>query len=364
MSLIVQPGLSVLIEDVTDLDPNINLLPGADIYYSAYPAADGKVGIYTKWSGEGGAEQAITGIRQGVAPRSTTWSKAVDLLKSRYCQLNPPGAGITSVLIVRDSDNDGGRNSPTATAGTTNGINTDAGAFGGVMELLNSLPTHVLEAACKRHPVGQVATSTLGRTATTMSASTRSQVFVGPVSEIRPPNNAGITTWTEPVKPTAQSSATTSAKAPELCTPMKQRLLSATPITNSYTNHSTSPRLPEPPRTTHVTTSPSVQTLAQVDNPAARAPVSTGRGCIDSPLRAVGAAYFTVPKECYVMGHWTRTVLEFMRCDKEVILIIEERLCSFAFEEDDVELQALFAEDLTVELHGVLPQNIRRRIRE
>lgn len=49
LSYIIRLGISVLVNDVFDLDPSINLLLGANIFYSAYPAAEGKVGIYTKW---------------------------------------------------------------------------------------------------------------------------------------------------------------------------------------------------------------------------------------------------------------------------------------------------------------------------
>lgn len=49
MSPLIRPGISVLINDITDLDPNVNLLLGATLFYSAYPAAEGKAGIYAKW---------------------------------------------------------------------------------------------------------------------------------------------------------------------------------------------------------------------------------------------------------------------------------------------------------------------------
>lgn len=46
---LIRPGISVLVGDVSDLDSAVNLLPGTTLFYSAYPAADGKAGIYTKW---------------------------------------------------------------------------------------------------------------------------------------------------------------------------------------------------------------------------------------------------------------------------------------------------------------------------
>lgn len=53
------------------------------------------------------------------------------------------------------------------------------------------------------------------------------------------------------------------------------------------------------------------------------------------------------------MGHWTRTILEFIGCD-QVIPIVEQRLQSLAYDEDDVELQVLLARDLSVELSHLI----------
>lgn len=83
---------------------------------------------------------------------------------------------------------------------------------------------------------------------------------------------------------------------------------------------------------------------------AVHASGSTTRALIDSPLRGVGIARFAAPKECYVLGHWTRMVLRFIECDREVIPIIESRLHHFTYDEDDVELQASLSEAVNLEL--------------
>lgn len=269
-------------------------------------------------------------------------------------QFNPPGSGITSVVIVPDNDNDdddGSHDSFTATAGDANAVDMDAGAFGSVMELLSTLPTDVLEAAYRHRPVGHIATNTVGRTATTTLATTQPQL-IGSASRSSPSNDIVTKARTPSAKPTAESLASAKTTAPS--TPIKQHQSSAASTTDSNITPSTSSKVSNLPDTPRANASSSLQTSAQATATPPRAPVSTVRGRIDSPLHGIGVAHFITPKECYVVGHWTRTVLEFLSCEKEVVPIIEARLRPSIYDEDDIELQASLAEELEVDISHLI----------
>lgn len=153
-------------------------------------------------------------------------------------QFNPLGLGITSVIIVPDidTDNDGSHESFTATAGDANAVDMDAGTFGSVMELLSTLPTDVLEAAYRHHPVGHIATNTVGRTATTTLETTRPQL-IGSASKSNPSNNIVTEARTPSAKPTMESLASAKTTAPS--TPIKQNQSSAASTTDSNITRST-----------------------------------------------------------------------------------------------------------------------------
>lgn len=73
-------------------------------------------------------------------------------------------------------------------------------------------------------------------------------------------------------------------------------------------------------------------------------------GLIDSPLRGVGISQFMAPKETYVIGYWTRTILQFIQCEQDVIPVIERHLGRFSYDEDDIEFQAVLSQVFTAQL--------------
>ncbi|KIO18615.1 hypothetical protein M407DRAFT_31726 [Tulasnella calospora MUT 4182] len=366
MSLLIRPGISVLINDITDLDPNVNLLPGATSFYSAYPAAQGKAGIYTKWDfqrargGEGGAEQAVKGIAHGVAPRSHNWRQAVDILKGRYLEFNPPGADVTSVLIIPDIDNNSDHSqlrSPTSVAINrsvaihSSSAEVDKTVSGDIRELLNALPVHVLESACQNRPAKSSVPSS---TATAVSAQHPSpakpslNTFQGTAvakggTTTRTPTvsfTRGETSNTTVASPTATLARSTNTPAaagsPLPSTPVKQK-----PTSGGFNTNTASSCVPYAPQT------PSV---VRASGSGSRTLIDSRRTLIDSPLRGIGFTAFAASREPYVLGYWTKTVLEFIGCDREVIPLIESCLDRFSDDEDDVELQASLSEDVATEL--------------
>lgn len=64
---------------------------------------------------------------------------------------NPPGTSITSVLVVRDNDTSSEDDVGTTTTAVSAATGDD-GPFGRVLNMLDALPTHVLEAARQRRP--------------------------------------------------------------------------------------------------------------------------------------------------------------------------------------------------------------------
>lgn len=88
-----------------------------------------------------------------------------------------------------------------------------------------------------------------------------------------------------------------------------------------------------------------------VSSPASSSNTSTSKTLIDSPLRGAGIGIFMAPSpEAYAIGHWTETVLEFVKCREAVIPVIESHLPCFSHDEDDIEFQAVLSEVFTVEL--------------
>ncbi|KIO22579.1 hypothetical protein M407DRAFT_9858 [Tulasnella calospora MUT 4182] len=304
-------GLSVLVNNVFDLNPDVNLLPGAMVFYSAYPAAEGKVGIYTKWAGEHGAQGAVKGVRNGVAPRSSTWSQAVNTLHKRYTELNPLGFDITSVLVVPDKDDD---SDASASLGDGNG---GEGALGSVGDLLDSLPTHILEAARHRRPplVGAISIHSATPSKTSLADA--------------------ITTPSHGLGDTGGLA--------QFSTPVKLKQSSAKPNTMSKSLDTTASRMSSgtaPPSHRPHTSKNSIPPNA-----------STSSTLIDSPVRGVGISQFMAPSpEVYALGHWTETILEFIQCREVVIPIIKTHLLDFSHDEDDIGFQAVLSEVFTVEL--------------
>lgn len=73
-------------------------------------------------------------------------------------------------------------------------------------------------------------------------------------------------------------------------------------------------------------------------------------GLIDSPLRGVGISWFMALVEAYAIGYWTRTILQFIRCEEEVIPVVEHHLGRFCYDEDDIEFQAALSEAFAEQL--------------
>ncbi|KIO28403.1 hypothetical protein M407DRAFT_22455 [Tulasnella calospora MUT 4182] len=330
MSPVIRPGISVLVNDIADLDPSMNLLPGATIFYSAYPAAEGK-------DGENGAQQAVNGVPWGVAPRSSSWSQAVAILRSRYIQLNPPGVGISSVLVVRDNDNDDNTGDSTSVTAVATAAGDD-GPLGRVLDMLGALPTHILEAGRERRPPSTG----------TAIASNRGAV----------PNSPFISKTVQVLSATqanSEASQVNGKYAPnQFTTPVKPKPASGTPNgqPKSPSDASLKPAGPPAHRPQASNFSaPLMSTATRTVGPSVpRRTGSTANGLIDSPLRGVGINQFMVPMEAYAIGHWTRTILQFVQCEEAVIPIVERHLRCFSHDEDDVEFQAVLSEVFTVQL--------------
>lgn len=274
--------------------------------------------------------------------------KSTPLTSLSTGQFNPPHAGVTSVLIVPDTDTDVDKSQPrhpTSTAVNTDSTQADKTGLGDLMELLNTLPTHVLDSARRRN---RPAASPVPSSAITLSA--------------QQPQSA---------KPCVKSSASTTAAGGSVTTKAPNVAFAHGEASDNHTSASPHTTITHMASTTAAAVSPLPSTLFKrkasiggsnanmpdTSRPSAphtpstvRAPTSGSRALIDSPLRGIGFAAFAAPKECYVLGYWTRAVLEFVHCDQEVIPIIESRLVHLSYDEDDVELQASLAEELTGEL--------------